>query len=83
MPNELITRSERIAAEIRAEMAKKKITVNGLANQVDIPISTLRRSVNGSRSFTIDELFVITRVLEVEPAELVARTKDEAPRQAS
>lgn len=76
MPNELNTRSERVAEEIRAEMARQKITVNALSEESGIPISTLRRSVNGQRPFTIQELFVITRLLGTTVVEIIQRAGD-------
>ena len=76
MPNELNTRSERVAEEVRAEMARQKITVNALSEESGVPISTLRRSVNGQRPFTIQELFVITRLLETSVVDIVQRAEE-------
>ena len=75
MPNELNTRSERVAEEIRAEMARQQITVDALSEQSGIPISTLRRSVKGYRPFTINELFVITRLLGISVVEIIQRAE--------
>lgn len=71
MPNELNTRSAEIAAEIRGEMAKQKFPITALAEQVGMPVSTLRRSVLGYRSFTVDELFSITTVLGIRMSDLI------------
>ena len=76
MPNELNTRSERVAEEIRAEMARQQITVDALSEKSGIPISTLRRSVKGQRPFTIQELFVITRLLGTTVVDIVQRAED-------
>lgn len=76
MPNELNTRSERVAEEVRAEMARQQITVDALSEQSGIPISTLRRSVKGYRPFTINELFVITRLLETSVVDIVQRAEE-------
>lgn len=75
MPNELTTRSERVAEEVRAEMARQEITVNALSEKSGVPISTLRRSVKGKRPFTINELFVITRLLGISATELIQRAE--------
>lgn len=75
MPNELKARTEGIAAEIRAELARQEISVNALSNNTGIPVSTLRRSVRGFRPFTVDELFVITRTLGLLMSEVVARAE--------
>ena len=76
MPNELNARSEWVAEEIRAEMARQQITVDALSEQSGIPISTLRRSVKGYRPFTINELFVITRLLGISVVEIIQRAED-------
>lgn len=76
MPNELNTRSGRVAEEIRAEMARQQITVDALSEKSGIPISTLRRSVKGHRPFTINELFVITRLLGISVVEIIQRAED-------
>ena len=76
MPNELTTRSERVAEEVRAEMARQEITVNTLSEESGVPISTLRRSVKGQRPFTIQELFVITRLLDTTVVDIVQRAED-------
>lgn len=78
MPNELTTSSQRIAAEIRAEMARQKISINQLAEDIGMPISTLRRSVNGDRPFTLDEFWEITSSLGIKPVEVVARAEEVA-----
>ncbi|WKE50371.1 helix-turn-helix transcriptional regulator [Corynebacterium tuberculostearicum] len=75
MPNELNTRSERVAEEIRAEMARQQISVDALSEKSGIPISTLRRSVKGQRPFTITELFVITRLLGISVVEIIQRAE--------
>ena len=75
MPNELNTRSERVAEEVRAEMARQEITVNTLSEKSGVPISTLRRSVKGQRPFTINELFVITRLLGISVVEIIQRAE--------
>lgn len=76
MPNELNARSERVAEEIRAEMARQQVTVDALSEKSGIPISTLRRSVKGHRPFTINELFVITRLLGISVVEIIQRAED-------
>ena len=57
-------------------MARQKITVNALSEESGVPISTLRRSVNGQRPFTIQELFVITRLLETSVVDIVQRAEE-------
>ena len=76
MPNELKARSERVAEEVRAEMARRQISVDALSEESGVPISTLRRSVKGQRPFTIQELFVITRLLGTTVVDIVQRAED-------
>ena len=76
MPNELKTRSERVAEEVRAEMARRQISVDALSAESGVPISTLRRSVKGQRPSTIQELFVITRLLGTTVVDIVQRAED-------
>lgn len=77
MPKELKTRSERVAEEVRAEMARRQISVDALSEESGVPISTLRRSVKGYRPFTIQELFVITRLLDTTVVEIIQRAEDQ------
>lgn len=74
MPSELTTSSQCIAGEIRAEMGRQKISINTLADEIGMPVSTLRRSVNGDRPLTLDEFWAITNQLRVDPATLVAQS---------
>ncbi|AKK04565.1 hypothetical protein CMUST_01075 [Corynebacterium mustelae] len=77
MPNELSCRSGQIAAEIRAELARQEKTVNDLADEVGMPISTARRSVKGQRPFNVDELFAVCGVLGLGMVELIERASNE------
>lgn len=79
MPNELSCRSGQIAAEIRAELARQEKTVNELADEVGMPVSTARRSVKGQRPFNVDELFEICRALGLGMVELIKRASNEHP----
>lgn len=77
MPNELKTRSERVAEEVRAEMARRQISVDALSEESGVPISTLRRSVKGQRPFTIQELFEITRLLGTTVVDIIQRAENQ------
>ena len=78
MPNELSSRSSKLAGGIRAEMARKEITVNQVADAIGMPISTLRRSVKGQRPFTIDELDSIAGYLGFTLSELLGMSENAA-----
>ncbi|WP_197079701.1 helix-turn-helix domain-containing protein [Corynebacterium kalinowskii] len=74
MPNELKSRSEAVAVEVRAELARQEKTINQVADYVGIPVSTMRRSVKGQRPFTIDELGAVSEFLGVGIVQLLKRT---------
>lgn len=75
MPSELKSSSATVAEEIRAEMARQKISVNALAECIGMPISTLRRSINGSRPFGVDEVFKVTQALNVSATSIIQRAE--------
>lgn len=77
MPNELNPRSQVIASEIRAEMGRQRKSVAELAESSGIPLSTLRRSVNAERAFTLDELWEVGNSLGVRVSDLVAKASRE------
>ncbi|WBT08819.1 helix-turn-helix transcriptional regulator [Corynebacterium sp. SCR221107] len=78
MPNELRFRSEAVAIEVRAELARQEKTINQVADYVGMPVSTMRRSVKGQRPFTIDELGAISEFLGIGIVQLLKRS-DRAP----
>lgn len=69
--------SQRVAAEVRAEMARqnKRVTLTGMAEATGITLSTLRRRVDGSSSFTLDELTRVAEYLGVSVAVLSERAR--------
>ena len=56
-------------------MARKKISVNALAECIDMPISTLRRSINGNRPFCVDEVFKVTQALGISATAIIQRAE--------
>lgn len=50
------TKTLRVAANVRAELARRNIPAQSLAEAVDLNRATLGRRLNGYSSFTIDEL---------------------------
>lgn len=63
---------EAVAGEVRAHMARKRITAATLSESTDIPPATLSRKLNALSSFTVDELLRVARALDVDPAALLA-----------
>lgn len=78
MPNKLKSSSELVSEEIRAELARQKKSVNDLAENIGSPISTIRRSVNGHRSFTLDELDATAAYLGIGVIELIRKSRNES-----
>lgn len=65
-------RRERIAGEVRAHMARQKVTATKLGELTGIAAATLSRKLNGHNGFTLDELLAIGDALDVDVSELLA-----------
>lgn len=68
-------RRSKIAAEIRAELARQGKSATDLAKGTGIGRDTLRRRLNGIYPFYAEELFAICDFLGLTTAELVSRTE--------
>ena len=64
---ETLTQREAVAAEVRAELARKQITASTVAEAIQMPTSTLSRRLKADTPFTVDELAAIARVLGTTP----------------
>ena len=47
-------------------MARKRLTINGLANLVDMPMSTLTGKFYGKTEFDLDEAIKVKKALGVD-----------------
>lgn len=65
------TRSERVAANVRAEMARHGYSQRQLAGELDIAQQNLSQRLNGRVPFDINELDRIAAVLGVELGALI------------
>lgn len=63
--------SERIASNVRAEMARRRITQTEIAKKAGIPQSGLSRRLVGSTPFTVNEIERIAEVLDIQVNELI------------
>ena len=61
------TPSERVAAEVRAELARAQIKIKDLAPKLDMSVSTLQRRLSGESPFDVDELTQIAQIANVSP----------------
>ena len=65
------TTTQRTAAAIRAELARRKINGTQFAEALGWPRTTAWRRLNGSSSMTVDELVEVADYLEVPVSDLV------------
>lgn len=65
--------NEALAAEIRAERARKKVTIKELALAAGMVESTLNRALAGQRDINVTQIGLIARALSIDPSVLVAR----------
>ena len=63
----------RVTAEIRAEMAKQRITIKDLSEQIGMPRTTLSARLNDHSHFDIGEFDRVSAALGIEPWELMRR----------
>jgi DNA-binding Xre family transcriptional regulator len=71
-------RRAKVAAEIRAELGRHRLTKVALVNSTGISKDTLRRRLNGDRPFYLEELDAICSFLQVPLSEFLARTYEDA-----
>lgn len=78
-------RRTHVADELRAEIARQRVSYVKVAQAADISVDTLRRRLDGVQPFFIDELDSITNLLNVAPELILARarTAEEAAREAN
>ena len=71
-------RRNRIAAEIRAEIARQDVPNDAVAQSADISVKTLRRRLDGGKAFNLDELAAVCSFLKVPLVEFISRTDSES-----
>ena len=72
------TAAERLRGEIRAEMARRKITRQALSDASSIPLHALDRRLSGAVDISFDESVRIAAALGVPYDDLLARTTGSA-----
>ena len=64
--------SAHVSDNIRAEMARRRLSYGKLANLSNVPVHTIRRRMSGNtHAFTIDELQSISEALQVPISRLL------------
>lgn len=69
------TPGQRVAAEIRAEMARQGVTSSTVAQTTDIARSTLHRKLTGRSEFNLAEAAAVCAALGISLAEIVRRAE--------
>jgi transcriptional regulator with XRE-family HTH domain len=67
-----------LIGEVRAEMARQKVTVTKVARATDISRASFSRKLNGSAEFTIRELTRAADFLGLPLSELASRAERNA-----
>lgn len=73
MPHQ--TTAQRVGANVRAEMARRKISQQAMSKQVSLSQQGLSRRMTGRIAFSVDELDDIATVLNVPVANLIGTTR--------
>lgn len=68
------TFSNRIAGEIRAELARQRMPVSDLSSGSGIALSTLSRRLTGRTDFTVSEVEAICVALDLPVVSLISRS---------
>lgn len=70
--------SERVGANVRAEMARKRLSQSALAERLNLTQQMLSRRISGQLAFRVDELHEIAAVLGVPVSDLIGEEKASA-----
>lgn len=65
------TLNQRVAAGVRAELARHGMSQAKLARHLGLSLNSLRRRMNDEISFTVDEADLICQLFDVQPNELI------------
>ena len=79
IPFDRLTYGELVAAEVRAQAARKRITGAKLAAALDMSAMSMSRRITGRQPFDIDELADVARVLGVRVQDLLPAQRTAAP----
>ncbi len=71
-------RSEQVAAEVRAELARNRQGAAELARHMDAPKTSIWRKVSGKSAFTLDELDQVASFFGITMTDLIARSESAA-----
>lgn len=63
--------AQRVAAEVRANLARLRISRQSFADSLDMSLSAATRRLNGDVPFTVDEIYRAAEVLDIAPTSLL------------
>lgn len=70
---------QHVAAEINAEIGRRRLTRAALANAVGITGPTLSKRLNGQQPMTLDFIEQVCRILDIEASQLFGWSPPDAP----
>lgn len=68
-----------VAAEIRAQMARKRLKVGDLAGVLGLSEKTVSLMLHGRRVLTLNEVEVIAEHLQIDPFDFIETASASAP----
>jgi transcriptional regulator with XRE-family HTH domain len=68
----------RVGANVRAEMARRKLSQTALAERLNVTQQKLSRCISGTEAFRVDELHEIAEALDVSVGELIGEERASA-----
>ncbi|MGW6121454.1 helix-turn-helix domain-containing protein [Nocardia sp. NPDC055165] len=78
----LLPRAHRaVAAQLRAERARRNMRQTELASMTGIHVSTLSKIEQGKTTMSFDQLFLIAKAFEMEPGDFLNAAQREASRE--
>lgn len=63
--------TEAVAGELRAALARKKLSMREFARTSGLPLTTLQRTLSGKRAIDVDQLFEICDWLQIDAGEVI------------
>lgn len=74
---DLSTPTDRVAATVRAELARHRKTQAGLARALGLQRTSIHRRITGEQAWRIDELHVVAGYLGVPVASLLGESTEQ------
>ncbi|MEA5454500.1 helix-turn-helix transcriptional regulator [Sinomonas sp. JGH33] len=66
-----------VAAELRAELARKNVSMRRFSVETGLPLSTLQKTLAGTRVADVEDLYAICAGLGIDPDEIFRRAQAE------